>query len=216
LKPLDSLPIGGVIGRIMHDTRQDFFDNLATKWDLNITAEDLERLTLLLDKLEIKPGMDIIDLGCGTGILFDILRRKVGENGNITGIDFSFAMVARAKQNFSFPNVNVVNTDVMELPFRDSCFDMGFIYAAFPHFSDKRKSLEELHRVLKPNAHLHVIHLLSSQELAEMHHRVGGTVAHDHLPPTEKMRTLFESSGFVHISIEDHPGLYIASGKNNK
>ena len=199
-----------------HDAHQRFYDELAQEWDLAFTAEDLERLTHLVDQLGVKKDMDIIDLGCGTGILFDLLRRRVGPDGTVTGVDFSIQMARKAHRNFPFPNVNVVDADVTMLPFRDNSFDMAVSFSAFPHFSDKCKALAEIHRVLKPGTKLYIIHLQSSKELSEIHHRIGGVVAKDNLPAAEDMQAMLTDCAFAEAVIEDHPGIYLASATAHK
>ena len=200
----------------MHDKHQQFYDSLAAEWDLMFTAEDLERLNDMVEQLNVKKGMDIIDLGCGTGVLFDMLRRKVGDNGSVTGVDFSFEMARKALCNFPFPNINVVDADAISLPFADSSFDMAVAFAAFPHFSNQQKALDETHRVLKKNSKLYIIHLISSRELTEMHQKIGGVVAEDHIPPEDKLRKMFEDSKFKDVVIEDHPNLFLAIAINGK
>ncbi len=200
----------------MHDPHQKFFDKLAAEWDLMFTAEDLERLSHLVAGLPVKPGMEILDLGCGTGILFDLLRRRVADNGSVTGVDFSIEMAEKAHRNFPFANVNVVDADVSSLPFKESVFDMGVSFSAFAHFADKQKALDEAHRVLKPGAKMYIMHLQSSKELAAIHHRIGGVVDQDVLPASEKLRQMFEESNFSDIQIDDHPSLYVASATNGK
>jgi ubiquinone/menaquinone biosynthesis C-methylase UbiE len=195
----------------MHDPHQEFFDRLAAEWDLMYTAEDLERLQHLVDKLPVKAGMQILDLGCGTGILFDLLRRKTGERGGVVGVDFSLEMVQKAHRNFPFANVHVVDADASELPFGDRVFDLAVAFSSFPHFVDQQRALEELHRVLKPGSGVHIIHLQSSKELAAIHHRVGGVVSHDVLPSQEKLRQMFDTGRFGDLTITDQPGLFVAS-----
>jgi len=200
----------------MRDPHQDFFDRLAQEWDLSFTAEDLERLSHLVDSLGVSEGMDIIDLGCGTGVLFDLLRRRVGPEGSVTGVDYSIEMVRVAHRNFPFDNVNVVEADATNLPFKDSAFDMAVSFSAFPHFSDKQRVLQEVNRVLKSGAMFYIIHLQSSKDLASLHKRIGGPVMHDRLPSTEELHEMFSASNFTDINIEDHPGLFLASAVNVK
>lgn len=200
----------------MHDKHQAFFDKLAEEWDYTFTAEDLDRLRHIVKKIGVVEGMDILDLGCGTGVLFDILRRIVGENGSVTGVDFSFEMVQRAHRNFPFNNVNVVDADAIALPFADSTFDMVVMFAAFPHFSNQQRALDEAHRVLKHGCKINIIQLESTKEMVEIHRRVGGAVTDDDIPPEEILREMLKNSKFENETIEDHPGLYLAVATNTK
>lgn len=200
----------------MHDKHQAFFDQLAEEWDLMFTAEDLERLTHIVDKLNVTKGLKILDLGCGTGILFDMLRRQVGEEGSVTGVDFSFEMAQKAHRNFPFVNVNVVDADASALPFADDTFDMIVCFSSFPHFTDKQAALDEAHRVMKKDCTMHIIHLESSLEINKHHHEIGGVVEHDALPTGADLEKMFNDSNFTDVTIDDHPGLFLATATNRK
>ena len=215
-KNVDKYGFKHLLDDIMHDKHQEFFDKLAVEWDLMFTAEDMERLSHIVDQQSVEEGMNILDLGCGTGILFDMLRRKVGDNGSITGVDFSFEMAQKALRNFPFSNVNVIDTDATSLPFTDSLFDMVTAFSAFPHFSNQQQALDEAHRVLKPGGKIVIIHLVSSKEVSELHHKIGGAVEHDERPAEDKLRQMFDASKFTNASIEDHTGIYLAVAVNSK
>lgn len=200
----------------MHNKHQQFFDDLAAEWDLSFTVEDMERLSHIVDHMGVQEGTEILDLGCGTGVLFDMLRRKVGENGSLTGVDFSFKMIQRAHRNFPFENVNVVDADAMLLPFADDTFDMAVAFSAFPHFSDQQRAINEVHRVLRNGMKFYIIHLISSKEIAKIHHQIGGAVEYDQIPPEDHLRKMLNSSKFADVTIEDYPGLYLAKAVNSK
>jgi len=200
----------------MHDKHQQFFDDMAAEWDLSFTVEDMERLSHIVDHMGVQKGTDILDLGCGTGVLFDMLRRKVGENGSLTGVDFSFKMIQKAHRNFPFENVNVVDADAMSLPFADNTFDMAVAFSAFPHFSDQQRAINEVHRILRNDMKFYIIHLTSSKEIAKIHHQIGGAVEFDEIPPEDRLRKMLNSSKFANITIEDYPGLYLATAVNSR
>ena len=199
-----------------HDKHQAFFDKLAQEWDLRFTTEDLERLTHIVDRLGVEPGMDILDLGCGTGIMFDLLRRLVGPEGSVTGIDFSIEMAVKAHRNFPFANVSVVDGDASLLPFKDAVFDMAVAFASFPHFSNQHEVVHEIHRVLSNGARCYIIHLVSSAQINEFHHRLGGIVEHDKMPAAENLRAMFADSRFQDVKIHDHTGLFLASAVSSR
>jgi len=215
-KSLDKKALISRFLSMSHDAHQSHYDQLAADWDLRFTAVDLDFLTYEVDRFGVKPGMDIVDLGCGTGILFDLLRRRVGESGTVTGVDFSFEMAFKALKNFPFPNVNVVDGDVTQLPLQSDRFDMAVSFSAFCNFSDKAKSTREIHRILRNGSRFHVIHLFSSKELSERHHRLGGVIECDELPNEAEMKAMLTEGGFGDVSITDKPGLYLASAIAHK
>lgn len=192
--------------------RREYFGAHAEEWDKNFTAEELQILSDLINTIEIKSGYKIVDLGCGTGVLFDLLRRKVGGSGMVIGIDFSTRMAKRAHRNFPFENCHPLNADAHNLPLKSDSFNQVISFAAFAHFTEHGKVIEEVARILKKNGRLHIIHLLGSQELARHHHHAGGPVASDHLPPQENMIKLLKNNHFGEIQLVDRPGLYHACG----
>jgi demethylmenaquinone methyltransferase/2-methoxy-6-polyprenyl-1,4-benzoquinol methylase len=200
----------------MQDPHQEFFDLIASEWDLMFTTEDLERLSHIVDRLEVRSDMNVIDLGCGTGILFDMIRRQVGPEGSVTGVDFSLQMVLKAHRNFPFSNVNCIDGDVIALPFRSDYFDMGVAFSAFPYFSDKQQAVDEVHRVLKKDARFYIIHLQSSKELSAIHQKIGGVVENDELPSAESLTEIFHNSKFANVVIDDQPGHYLATAVTEK
>ncbi len=195
------------------DRRKEYFESWVDDWDKEFTTEDREILDFVLTSFSIKEGARIVDLGCGTGVMFDMLRRSVGKSGMVVGIDYCGKMIQKAHRNFPFENIFEIDADVENLPIADGSMDCAISLAAFAHFSNQRKVLEEAARVLKPGGEFHVIHLMGSKELEEYHQKVGGPISDDHLPSHDDMVGLFEHGGFEEVKITDHPGLYLASGK---
>lgn len=194
------------------DKKQKYFDSLAEDWDKDLTAEDLERLSHLLDRFDIGEGVKVCDLGCGTGVMFDMLRRRVGQSGYIVGVDFAPQVAHRAQQNFPFHNIGVVEAEASGLPFAPGTFDLVISFAAFAHFANKEGTICEAHRVLKPKGRMFVIHLLGSAELASYHHHIGGPVDHDILPDRNHLVNMFKECRFGRVDITDRKDLFLAIG----
>lgn len=73
-----------------------------------------------VENLNLTPGDTVVDLGCGTGLNFGLLRQKVGPNGSIIGVDLSDGMLRQAKSRvdrLGWQNVNLVLADVGEYSF---------------------------------------------------------------------------------------------------
>ena len=141
----------------------EFFDRCAPWWDSDMIRNEVI-ITTILDNAGIKGGMDVLDVACGTGVLFpDYLKCGVE---SVTGIDISpeMAKIAAAK----FPEVRVICGDVEETKF-DKQFDAVMVYNAFPHFPEPAKLIEALARVVKPGGRLSVAHSMSRDKLQQHH-----------------------------------------------
>lgn len=68
----------------------------------------------------IKPGMRILDVGCGSGVATAVLSELVGENGSVTGIDFSEERIELARRLYGGPRVKFFCHDIRK-PYVDEC-----------------------------------------------------------------------------------------------
>ncbi len=141
----------------------EFFDHCAPWWDADMIRNEVI-ITTILDNAGIRGGMDVLDVACGTGVLFpDYLKRGVS---SLTGIDISpeMAKLAAAK----FPEARVICGDVEETQF-DKTFDAIMVYNAFPHFPNPEKLIRVLAGLVKPGGRLSVAHGMSRQQLLQHH-----------------------------------------------
>jgi len=198
------------------DKKQEYFDSIGDNWDRDLTAEDLERLAHIIDKVNITPGINVCDLGCGTGVLFDMLRRRVGESGYIVGVDFAPRVAHKAHRNFPFHNIGVVEADACCMPFKDNAFDLVISFAAFAHFSHKDETIRQANLMLKPGGKIVIIHLVGRTELARHHHQIGGPIDRDELPDQHQLDEMFERGHFSRHELTDTKDLYLAVGFKDK
>ncbi|WP_414755049.1 bifunctional demethylmenaquinone methyltransferase/2-methoxy-6-polyprenyl-1,4-benzoquinol methylase UbiE [Anabaena sp. CCY 9910] len=103
-----------------------------------------------------KPGDTCLDLCCGSGDLALRLARRVGSTGHVYGVDFSANLLETAKQRsqaqYPQPHISWVEANVLDLPFEDNQFDAATMGYGLRNVTDIPRSLQELRRVLKPNA----------------------------------------------------------------
>ena len=139
-----------------------FFDELAENWDDgNLRSEEV--IAEILNKGGIRKGIKVLDVACGTGVLFSDYN-SIG--AKVTGIDISGNMVKKAREKF--PDIKVICGDAATFEFEDT-FDAVMIYNAFPHFTDAEKLIENLAGVLKTSGRFTVAHGISEKELEECH-----------------------------------------------
>lgn len=140
-----------------------FFDRLAPQWDADMIRHD-DIIAAILDNAGVTKGADVLDVACGTGVLFpDYLSRNVG---SLTAIDISPEMVRIAQGKF--PQVQVLLGDVETVDFGRQ-FDCIVVYNAFPHFPDPERLIGTLSDLLKIGGFLTVAHGMSRAAIDHHH-----------------------------------------------
>jgi len=106
------------------------------------------------DAAGIRRGDKALDVGCGTGVLAREALRRVGQEGQVVGLDLNEGMLAVAAR--TEPNVEWRQGDAASLPFGDASFDVVVSQFALMYFPDRTVSLREMWRTLAPGGRLAV------------------------------------------------------------
>ena len=184
-----------------------FFDLLAPTWDADMVRDEAV-ITRILDLADVAPGVAVLDVACGTGVLIgDYLRRGVA---SVTAVDISSEMVKIARSKFAGDErVRVLCADAQTLDLVER-FDCILIYNAFPHFSEPEKLLRNLSRLLLPGGRLTVAHGMSRERI-NAHHRGGASRVSRGLLPAEDLAALLTPFLTVDQVISDE-SMYLVSG----
>jgi ubiquinone/menaquinone biosynthesis C-methylase UbiE len=100
----------------------------------------------------LRPGMSLLDCGCGPGTITIGLAQSVAP-GQVLGIDIEPSLVERANvlsKEQAISNVRFKVANVFALPFSESSFDAVFASALLHHLTQPIRALKEMRRVLKP------------------------------------------------------------------
>ena len=182
-----------------------FFDRLAPGWDADMIRDD-GIITTILDHAGICAGMDVLDVACGTGVLFpDYLQRNVG---SLTAVDISPEMVKIARSKF--PQVTVLCGDVQTVDFGRQ-FDAIMIYNAFPHFPEPEALIATLSNLLKPGGTLTVAHGMSRAAI-DRHHEGSASKVSIGLMHEDALESLFTKHLTVTVKISNER-MYQVAGK---
>ena len=184
-----------------------FFDRCAPTWDAEMIKSDA-KIGKILDNTEVGPDMDILDVACGTGVMFDYyLQRGVA---SVTGIDISPEMAKIAAQKFAGePKVQVLCGDVEEYRF-DRKFDRIVVYNAFPHFPYPKRLIKILSKLLKEDGRLTVAHGMS-REAIDGHHSGSASKVSNGLMSAESLKRIFDAYFDVEVVISNRH-MYQVSG----
>jgi ubiquinone/menaquinone biosynthesis C-methylase UbiE len=163
---------------------------------------------------KIKKGDVVIDLGSGAGNDAFIARAETGETGKVIGIDFTTAMLEKARANadkFGFNNVEFRQGDIEKMPVTANTADVIVSNCVLNLVPNKQGVFQEIYRVLKLGGHFSISDIvlvgslpLKIQEAAEMYAGcVSGAIQ------KETYLELIDVSGFKNLTIQKEKNIHI-------
>jgi ubiquinone/menaquinone biosynthesis C-methylase UbiE len=126
------------------------YSRIATTYDLQYAEEQEEKMSVALSDVHLGRHSLILDLGCGTGLLFNHLGNSVGL---LAGIDLSRDILREAKKRADqLANVALLRADADCTPFRNRIFHAVFAITLLQNSPNPARTLEEVKRIARENA----------------------------------------------------------------
>lgn len=108
--------------------------------------------TYLADRLDIKPGMRVLDIGCGIGGPLALIAQHTG--AAVVGLNNNHAQVEKARNRAANANLELpadfIISDYMHIDAPDASFDRAYAIESMPHATSKGQAFAEAYRILKP------------------------------------------------------------------
>ena len=120
----------------------------------------------IIERSGIKPGMTVVDLGCGSGAFTTFVARVIGEQGKVYAVDIQPAMLQQLEcklakaENQGIKNIELRQASAYGLPFEENSIDLVYMITVLPEIPDRGRALREIKRVLKPDGVLAVTEFL--------------------------------------------------------
>jgi demethylmenaquinone methyltransferase / 2-methoxy-6-polyprenyl-1,4-benzoquinol methylase len=204
------------------------FDRIAPVYDAmnrTMTAGLDGRWRRITAQAVVRPGDEVLDACCGTGDLA-IAAERAG--GKVTGLDFSPAMLQRARRKA--PKIEWVEGDLLSLPFTDAHFDAATVGFGVRNVEDLERALSELRRVLRAGGRLGILEITRPRGLVAPFYRfwfdgvvpvlgklLPGGSAYTYLPASvrrfpgpEELAALIERAGFGDVRVRLFAGGIVA------
>jgi ubiquinone/menaquinone biosynthesis C-methylase UbiE len=185
-----------------------YFNGKAAIWDEIAAEKDRSKLMQMAERLDIRSGSMILDIGTGTGVFIPYMLHSTGCEGKILALDIAEEMLHQARAKGFNGAVAYLNADVAHIPLLEESVDSVVCYSSFPHFQDKEKALAEICRVVKRGGRLSICHSSSREAINGIHNGIP-EVAHDVIPEEWEMREMLSEAGFADIVIEDNCENYL-------
>ena len=167
---------------------------------------------LLVDRVGITSGADILDVGTGTGAVLAAVGSRWRGRGRLVGIDRSAAMLARARRELRGLEVQLFEMDAQELDLPHGSFDVVLCSFGLQNFSSRERALLSFVRVMRPGGRLGLVyprgwHFLYDVRWlwqADLFREFGADIG---MVETDAagLNQLVEHAGFERVRIEEVP-----------
>lgn len=111
----------------------------------------------MVNLADLKPGEQVLDVACGTGMATRLAAERVTPNGRAVGLDLDPGMIAVARSHEAIPLHTPSEwycESALKMPFEDHTFDVVLCFHGLQFFPDRVAGLAEMLRVMKPTGRL--------------------------------------------------------------
>ena len=143
---------------------REMFSSIAPRYDLlnHLLSMNVDRLwwrrtARTFRDVLVRPEARVLDLCCGTGDMAFALQKQRGEESGIWGVDFAHPMLVRAERKSLGKPMRWIEADALQLPFRDSSFNLVTSAFGFRNLANYDAGLREIHRVLAPDGQVGIL-----------------------------------------------------------
>ncbi|HUL54528.1 MAG TPA: class I SAM-dependent methyltransferase [Opitutaceae bacterium] len=187
------------------------FDQLARddRWQ-TFTAEERRTLHAFVRRWRIRPGDHVLEPGCGSGRLTEVLAALVGSTGRVVAFDISAAFMRLAGRRRLPPQVTLHSSAMEALPLESGSFDHVICFNVFPHLFPHATTARRLAAALRPGGVFWIAHTCSRAFVNGVH-RHGPPALHEHLlPPPRDLARLLRKAGLDEVEVEDGADRFLA------
>lgn len=126
------------------------YDSSARTYDRQYAEEQATKIEAALNTISIKKNSLVLDVGCGTGLLFSYVAGKAEAT---VGLDISQKILLQAEKRAKFlPNTHLIFADADKMPLKENSFDYVFAFTLIQNMPNPVKTLNETKRVAKKDA----------------------------------------------------------------
>jgi len=121
------------------------------------------RASVIIDLLNLQPGMKVLDAGCGPGRLAIPAAKAIGSQGELTALDLQSGMLARTQEKASaaeISNIRFVQAGLGEGKLEKAYYDRAMLITVLGEIPEQEAALQEIYQALKPGGILSVTEVI--------------------------------------------------------
>src|SRR5215203_148263 len=176
------------------------------------SADVVAQRKATLERLALRSGESVIDIGCGPGFLCDEMAEAVGENGRVLGVDISDDLLTVARERNARSRLTYEHGDAERLDQPEASFDVAVSVQTLEFLNDPDRAIAEMFRVLKPGGRALILntdwdrvawYASDPDRMARVRRAWEAHCAHPRLPQT--LVTRLRRAGFTIAALSTFP-----------
>lgn len=187
----------------------NMFNELSSQWKENIPEKNYIIAKEIIENLNIVKGQSLLDVACGTGILYPILRNA--DLSKYIAIDIAEKMVNEFLKFYPDTDVRLMDFEE-EVIFKEG-FDYIIIFNSIPHFYNLNNVFKNAYNNLNAGGKFIIVHCRTREELKERRKLLGYTSPNEPIPTDRTLIELCNRYGFKEIEIRDTDYFYFCCEK---
>lgn len=186
-----------------------YFDSVAAEWDSREVMSVPKRIIGILDKMQIEPGMSVLDLGTGTGVLVPYILMRIGKRGRLRAVDASTAMLFQAERKYAhLTSYQIFEHRDVEVSPDTRQYDRIIMYCVYPHLENPEMCVERMvSRNLKIKGRLYIAFPANADYINQIHQR--NHMNNNYLPTPHELVKCFCRRGLKAQVVSDSLSEYI-------
>ncbi|MGB8889425.1 MAG: methyltransferase domain-containing protein [Candidatus Korobacteraceae bacterium] len=185
------------------------FNELVDIFDRSQPPEVMARLWEIVAAAELRPGVVVLDVGTGTGVL--ILLIQSYQPATVLACDVAEKMLQRVHDKY--PLVHTYHADIISLELASTSVDDIFMNGMYGNIADKPAACRNAARMLRPGGRLVVSHPEGRAFVDQL--RAISDLFIESLPTKEEFGAILEALGLEVIAYRDEPKLYLMVARKN-
>jgi len=124
------------------------------------SREVFQKRVLIVDALDLRPGMHVADIGAGSGLFLELLADRVGSEGRVYAVEIAPRFVEHMRERAAaegLDQVETVQNDIRSTGLPDGSVDAVFLCDVYHHFEHPQEMLGSIRRTLRPGGLLLVV-----------------------------------------------------------
>lgn len=195
----------------MIEDQREYFNKTVESWAKEIDEAKWTAMNKIFAHLNIEKGSKVLDLACGAGVLYEMLKEM--KLGKYTAVDISDEMLNVVRERYGAETVRLDFDQPCKLECDD--YDHIILFNSIPHFENLNNLFENANKHMRETGSFTIAQVKSRAAIKAHHKKIGYELGRDAIPSHEVLKELAKRHGFEIRLTEDDTYFIVVFDRTN-